>query len=312
MHRFEGNKLMVVGAGGQLGRELARRYRDFEMEALFLDRRQLDITHLSHVQKAVADCRPDLVINATAYNDVEGAETHPEDAFAVNGHGPDNLAKACASVDAALVHVSTDFVFDGSKRQPYVEQDPVTPLGIYGQSKAQGEQRVRSRLQRHLIIRTAWLYSEHGKNFVKTILRLAMEKPQLNVVADQWGCPTSAADLADAILSMARRLAGHSPPPWGTYHYCGEGEVTWHGFAAAIIATAADAKLPLTVLHPTAVSTAQYPSKVRRPSYSVLNCDKIGSNFGIPTRPWQASLTPVVHNIIAKQRGEVHGQTRNH
>src|SRR5207237_6952913 len=183
---------------------------------------------------AVQRERPDIVINAAAYTAVDRAEREAEAAFAVNATGPALLAAACKAAAIPLIHISTDYVFDGSKEGPYREDDPVNPLGAYGRSKAAGDRAVRAALAEHVILRTAWVYSAHGHNFVRTMLRLASERPVLRVVADQIGSPTSAADIAAAIGTIVQQIAG-GKAGWGTYHFAGAGAVTWHGFAAAIL-----------------------------------------------------------------------------
>ena len=213
------------------------------------------------------------VINAAAYTAVDRAESGSEAAFAVNREGPAHLADRCRKRGIPLIHVSTDYVFDGEKGKPYVEEDPIAPLGVYGKSKAAGEAEVRQRLPEHIIVRTAWLVGVHGHNFVKNMLRLGRERETLKVVSDQQGCPTFAADLADAILVMAKQAEIRKLVPWGTYHYCGRGETTWHGFAEAIFEIAGQyEKFALKNLLP--ISTAEYPTPVKRPANSVLDCTK--------------------------------------
>jgi dTDP-4-dehydrorhamnose reductase len=236
------------------------------------------------------------VINAAAYTAVDLAETEKKQAFEVNRDGPANLAGFCADAGIPLVHISTDYVFDGSKAGAYREDDPVAPIGVYGQSKAAGEAEVRRKIPEHLIVRTAWLYGVHGHNFVKTMLRLGREKKTLRVVDDQTGCPTYAADLARAILSMADHILAGKKTPWGTYHYCGAGSVTWCGFAQAIFkiaakheAFAAPSVIPIT--------SAEYPTPVKRPANSVLDCSKIAKQFGIQPRPWIDGLADMLEAL---------------
>jgi dTDP-4-dehydrorhamnose reductase len=227
---------------------------------------------------------------------VEKAESEPAMAFAVNREGPANLADRCRDRRIPLIHVSTDYVFDGTKQGPYVEEDPIAPLGVYGISKAAGEAEVRQRLPEHLIVRTAWLLGIHGHNFVKTILRLGRDRETLKVVSDQRGCPTFAADLADAILEMARQAEIGKLVPWGTYHYCGRGETTWHAFAEAIFEIARQHEM-FAVKQVMPISTAEYSTQVRRPANSVLDCSKVEKLFGIRTRPWREGLAEMIKQL---------------
>src|SRR5947208_6432633 len=231
-------KLLVLGAGGQVGRELCRRAWPAGYRLATFDRSDVDITREDSIAAAMQRERPDMVINAAAYTAVDRAETEPDAAWAANCTGPAQLAATCREAAVPLIHISTDYVFDGSKAGPYREDDPVNPLGVYGRCKEAGDRAIREALAEHVILRTAWVYSAHGHNFVKTMLRLAGERPVLRVVADQTGAPTGAADLAAAIARIAQRVvagnAGRDVDCWGTYHFTGAGAVTWHGFAEAI------------------------------------------------------------------------------
>lgn len=215
-------RIAVIGAKGQVGWELARRAPLLGHEALAWDMAELDITDAVAVDRALAVSGADAVINAAAYTAVDKAEQEPELAFAVNRDGPAHLAAACNRLHIPLLHISTDYVYDGNKPNPYVEDDPVAPLGVYGQSKAEGDDAVLRLLPRHLILRVSWVFGIHGHNFVKTMLRLAQEREELRVVADQFGCPTYAGDIADTLLELAGRTAEiDASGAWGTYHYCG-------------------------------------------------------------------------------------------
>ena len=288
-------KVLVLGAGGQVGRELCRLSWPARCEIAALDRAGLDIAERDAVFAAVERQRPDIVVNAAAYTAVDRAENERDAAWAGNCTGPANLASACRQAGIPLIHISTDYVFDGSKSGPYREDDPVNPLGVYGASKEAGEREVREALAEHVILRTAWVYSAHGHNFVKTMLRLAGERPVLRVVADQTGCPTSAADIAAAIAAIAQRLGETGSPPWGTYHFTNSGAVTWHGFAEAIF----DLATPWRGQPPRveAIPTAEYPTPARRPANSVLDCTRIGAAFGIEPRPWRAALAEIVREL---------------
>jgi len=289
-------KLLVLGARGQVGHELCRRAWPAGYSIAASDRDEIDITGHEPVFAAVAREHPDIVINAAAYTAVDRAESEPDAAWAGNCTGPANLAAACQEAAIPLIHLSTDYVFDGSKLGPYREDDRVKPLGVYGKSKEAGDRAVRDALPRHVILRTAWIYSAHGHNFVKTMLRLANERPVLRVVADQIGSPTSAGDIAAAIGDIVQQLnAGNSL--WGTYHFAGAGAVTWHGFAQAIFELASPWRGPPPPVE--AIATADYPTAARRPANSVLDCTRIGEAFGIVPRPWRAALAEVIGELYA-------------
>jgi dTDP-4-dehydrorhamnose reductase len=239
--------------------------------------------------------RPTVVVNAAAYTRVDLAEKEPEAARLGNEIGPGVIAEACAAARTPLIHISTDYVFDGSKHGPYAETDPVAPLGVYGATKAAGEEAVRKRLAEHLIIRTSWVYGAYGNNFLKTMLRLAGERDELRVVADQRGCPTSTGDIADAILQIAPRLCSDF---YGLYHFAGAGSASWHEFASRIV----DAQAPFTGRHPKviAITTADYPTPARRPANSVFDCGKFERTFGVSPRHWTTETDSVVKGLIAK------------
>ncbi|MEO1632504.1 MAG: dTDP-4-dehydrorhamnose reductase, partial [Bacteroidota bacterium] len=221
-------RVLIPGANGQVGRELVARAAQHDIEAMGLTRADLDLNDAKAVRAVVQAHQPDAVVNAAAYTAVDRAESEPDLAFAVNRDGPAALAAACADLGIPLVHFSTDYVFDGAKPEPYVEGDPAAPLGVYGQSKWEGEEAVRAALDRHLILRVSWVFSRHGGNFVKTMLRLGREREALRIVADQHGGPTPASAIADAAL-VTLRQASERNDDWGTYHFCGAPFTTWHG-----------------------------------------------------------------------------------
>lgn len=287
-------KLLVLGAGGQVGHELCRLAWPEGYRLAAFGHAGVDITRREAVVAAVAHERPDIVINAAAYTAVDRAESETDKAWAGNCTGPLNLAAVCHDAGIPLIHLSTDYVFDGSKKGPYREDDAVRPLGAYGQSKEAGERAVRGLLPQHVILRTAWVYSAHGHNFVKTMLRLAEGRPVLRVVADQQGSPTSAADIAAAIAAIARQIAAGNQR-WGTYNFAGAGAVSWHGFAEAIFALAAPWRGPPPRVEP--ITTAEYPTPARRPANSVLDCRLIGEAFGIVPRPWREALAEVIREL---------------
>jgi dTDP-4-dehydrorhamnose reductase len=288
-------KLLLLGAGGQVGRELRRLAwpRDWRLAAF--DHARLDIADGAAVFATIARERPDAVVNAAAYTMVDRAESDAETAWAANCAGPANLATACRERAIPFIHLSTDYVFDGSKSGPYREDDPVAPLGVYGDSKEAGERAVRAAHGEHVILRTAWIYSAHGNNFVKTMLRLAAERPVLRVVADQIGSPTSAGDIAAAIRAVLDHIAA-GRTAWGTYHFAGAGAVSWHGFAEATFELAAPWRGPPPRVE--AIATADYPTAARRPANSMLDCARIGAAYGIVPRPWRQALAAVIGQLF--------------
>ena len=288
--------ISIIGSNGQLGWELVRKAGRRGMQVLALDYPEIDIRDLASIDACFDSTKIELVINAAAYTAVDRAESESEAAFAVNREGPAHLADWCRKRGIPLIHVSTDYVFDGAKGKPYVEEDPIAPLGVYGESKAAGEAEVRQRLPEHIILRTAWLVGIHGHNFVKTMLKLGRQKETLRVVADQYGCPTIAADLAEAILEMVRQVEKNESSKWGTYHYCGAGKTTWHGLATAIFEIAGQYEKFL-VKNVVPISTEEYPTPVRRPANSVLDCSKIKEHFGIEARPWRESLMVMIEQL---------------
>jgi dTDP-4-dehydrorhamnose reductase len=288
--------LAIIGSNGQLGWELVRKGKARGLDILAQDYPEIDIRDFASIEAFFDSTKIDIVINAAAYTAVDRAESEPDAAFAVNRDGPAHLADRCRMHGIPLIHVSTDYVFDGTKTGAYIEGDPVAPLGVYGESKAAGEAEVRNRLSEHLILRTAWLCGVHGHNFVKTILKLGRERDTLKVVSDQFGCPTFAADLADAILKVVRQAEKNESVKWGIYHYCGAGKTTWYGFAKAIFELAGQYEKFL-VKNILPISTDEYSTPVKRPANSVLDCTKIERNFGIRPRPWRESLAEMIEQL---------------
>ena len=289
--------ILLTGANGQLGWEIQRRAAAHGLAVQGFTHTALDITDQSAVQRMVETRRPRFVVNAAAYTAVDKAESDADKAFAVNRDGPAHLAAACARTDIPLIHVSTDYVFDGQKAGPYREDDPVAPIGVYGASKRAGEQAVQGSGAKHVILRTAWVYGVHGNNFVKTMLRLAQDRDVLRVVDDQRGSPTFAADLAKAILALVGRLGGGgtADDAWGIFHCVGGGETTWCEFARCIFAEAGPrlAKVPRV----DAITTADYPTPARRPANSVLDGAKLQRIHGIALRPWPAALAEMLREL---------------
>jgi len=288
--------LLVLGAGGQLGREMIELAKERSVTAVGLDRAALDITDAAAVARAIERARPGLILNAAAYTAVDRAESEPEAAHRVNALGAEAIARGAASVGAALVHISTDYVFDGSKRAPYVESDPIAPLGVYGASKAEGEKRVRAVAPSHVILRTAWVFGRYGANFVKTVMGLARQRDRLRIVADQWGTPTSTRDIAEAVLAVRAALEAERTLS-GTYHFAGEGATTWHGFAEAIVAEQAKATGRAPPVE--AITTADYPTAARRPANSALDSALFSVTFGYRAQPWRNRMIEMVASLLA-------------
>jgi len=299
-------RILVFGATGQVGHEVRRAAWPRSYEILALDRAAADIAKPTEVSAVIAQQRPDLVLNLAAYTAVDRAEGEPETAWAVNSAGAAHIAAACGESTTALIHLSTDYVFDGSKPGPYREDDEIKPLGVYGQSKEAGERAVRAAMARHVILRTAWVYSAKGTNFVKTMLRLGAERPVLRVVADQRGCPTAAADIAAALVVIVTEIE-HGRAVWGTFHYAGSGSTSWHGFAEKIIDLATQCGAWPVASKPRVepITTDQYPTPARRPLNSVLDCRKIAEVFGISAPPWKTSVEPVVRELLEEPAGRL-------
>lgn len=297
VHADSKMKILVTGARGQLGRELMDLAAAAGASLTGIDLPDHDIADRAGMAALFGELQPNLVINAAAYTQVDRAESEPQAAERGNHTGPALLAEICRRHDVPMVHVSTDFVFDGRQRTPYTPDTPPAPLSVYGRTKAAGERAVGRRLHRHLIVRTAWLYRAGGTNFVTTMLRLGRERAAIRVVADQFGSPTCAADLAPALLSMGLQ-ATERDGPWGTFHYCGEGVTSWHGFAGAVFEEARN-YTDLAVTDVKAIASSEYPAAARRPAYSALDCSSTTACFGIRPRPWKTSLAETVRKLLA-------------
>lgn len=291
-------RILLTGSSGQVGHELVRLAEELGWSIVALRHEELDIRDEMAVNHVVREQR-DLaaVINAAAYTAVDRAEEESELAFGVNCDGPGYLATACAEVGIPLLHLSTNYVFDGEKTSPYLETDAAAPVNTYGASKLGGEERVRERLERHLIVRTSWVFSPHGNNFVKTILRLGRERDTLTIVADQHGCPTAARDIAVAIAKLVLRISETRFDSWGTYHYCGAPPTNWFEFAQEIFRyTGVREEIRVCELRP--IPSSMYPTPAARPAYTVLDCTRIRRVFGLDRPPWKARLGETVDRII--------------
>ncbi len=285
--------ILVTGSNGQLGQELqelSKRFGDYRFH--FYNRSELDIADALQVTTILQETKPDYCINCAAYTAVDKAESERDLAFAINASGPAHLAAACKQTGTRFLHVSTDYVFEGSGSEPYREEDVTGPLGVYGASKLEGEAKAMEANPDAVIIRTSWVYSIYGANFVKTMLRLMDTKPGISVVADQWGSPTWAADLAAAIMTII------SSSTWipGVYHYSNEGRINWFQFAEEIRSYTHSA---CTV---TPITTEQYPTPAPRPKNSLLSKDKIRQAYGLVIHPWQQSLHACLDRLAADKR----------
>lgn len=292
-------RVLILGTPGQLGHELMKAAWPAGTELAGRAHPEFDMARPEDVDAAVADGDWDVVVNATAYTAVDKAESERDLAYAVNAAGVERLALACKAKGVPLIHVSTDYVFDGTKPhpEPYVETDPVCPVNVYGASKEAGEALLRAAWERHVILRTSWVYAAHGANFVKTMLRFGRERPEMRVVDDQYGAPTAAADLAAAIVKIAVQTAGKTDAPWGTYHLTGTGWTTWAGFAEHIFQRLERSEGKRPTLH--RIAAAEYPTPAARPANSRLDCAKIKAAFGIETPLWRESLDRVLDELLA-------------
>jgi dTDP-4-dehydrorhamnose reductase len=293
-------EILLTGAGGQLGWDVQRRSTVHGVAVHGVAHAELDITDADAVSRVIDERRPRVVVNAASYTAVDKAESDALRAYAANADGPRNLARACFNAGIPLIHVSTDYVFDGTKAGPYTEDDPTGPLSVYGASKLAGEHAIADSGVRHIILRTAWMYGLHGQNFVKTMLRIGREREVLRVVDDQHGCPTYAGDFADAVITLAKRLV--EAPVFdhhlGVFHCSGSGEATWCAFARRIFELAGPrlARIPRVE----AISSAEFPTTVRRPSNSVLDCSRLARVHGIALRSWPDALAEMLETALAQ------------
>ncbi|MGJ3251178.1 MAG: dTDP-4-dehydrorhamnose reductase [Elainellaceae cyanobacterium] len=289
--------ILLVGAQGQVGQELQDTLTAIG-NVVSMNRSQLDLTHTDSIRAVIRDVVPDIIVNAAAYTAVDAAETDVDLAKAVNAIAPTIMAEEAQKAKALLVHFSTDYVFDGQKNTPYTEDDPPNPLGVYGETKLLGEDGIRRMCDRHLILRTAWVYGAKGKgNFVKTMLRLGAEREDLRVVFDQVGTPTWARDIANTaawLIPLERR--GDARP--GVYHVTNSGVTSWYDFAVSIFEEARQLGMPLTVNHVTPITTADYPMPAQRPMYSILSNQKISTVLGTTLPHWRHSLRDMLRELV--------------
>jgi dTDP-4-dehydrorhamnose reductase len=288
--------ILVTGGTGQVGHALAALDWPADITLHLPPRGELDIASEASIRAAFAARDYAAVINPAAHTAVDRAEEEAVAAFAANAHGPAVLAELCAAADIPLVHVSTDYVFDGAGSDFRDEDDPVRPLGVYGASKLAGELAVAAVAPRHVTLRTAWVLSAHGVNFLKTMLRLGAERDTLGIVADQYGCPTSAYDIAEALSTIVLRMLDDPAAPRGTYHFVNAGDASWHDLATEIFALAGarGQHVPTTV---TPLPSSAYPTRATRPANSRLSTTRIADAFGIVPRPWQAAVADILDRL---------------
>ncbi|KJH87166.1 dTDP-4-dehydrorhamnose reductase [Pseudomonas fluorescens] len=279
-------RVLINGQHGQVSRELSRRLHNVD-ELIVMGRDQLDLAKPDLIRETVRGIRPDLIINAAGYTGVDQAEREPEAAFALNAVAPGILAEEALALDVPLIHYSTDYVFDGSKTEPYNEEDIPNPLGIYGKSKLAGERAIAAVDGKYVILRTSWVYSTHGHNFLLTMQRLLQERSELRIVDDQIGAPTWAGSVANSTLAIIEEWQ-RGNEKWGTYHLTAQGQVSWFGFAQAIRDALQRQGKPAATLLP--ISSAEYPAKAARPLNSRLDCSKLENDWCVSQPHWQESL----------------------
>ncbi|MGB3298709.1 MAG: dTDP-4-dehydrorhamnose reductase [Phormidesmis sp.] len=290
-------RILLVGARGQVGQEIAKALaqRPALGAVTLLDRQSLDLTDLAAIAHTITALQPSLIINAAAYTAVDKAESEPELAYRINAEAPKALAQSAAACGAALIHISTDYVFAGTAGSPRTEADATEPVSVYGKTKLAGEAAIRQVLKDHIILRTAWVYGAQGKgNFLKTMLRLGKERDELSVVSDQIGSPTWAKDIAEILVQLSAGLSedadNFTTEVSGTYHFTNSGVASWYDFALAIFEEAKKQGIPLKVRTVNPIATADYPTPATRPAYSVLNCQKIAKTLGHSAPYWRDSL----------------------
>ena len=280
-------KILITGQHGQVSRELQLRLQGLG-ELVVLGRDQLDLAEAEHIRQQVRAHRPNLIINAAAHTAVDLAESEPDAAFAINAIAPGILAEEAKALGIPLIHYSTDYVFDGSKPAPYRESDTPNPLGVYGQSKLAGEQAIAAVGGEYLILRTSWVYSNHGKNFLLTMQRLLQEKPQMRIVADQIGAPTWAGSIANSTRALIERWQAGEPGEWGIYHLSAQGETSWFGFAEAIGDHLRQQGKACAELEP--IPSSAYPTPAKRPLNSRLDCSRLQQQWHVSQPHWQDAL----------------------
>ena len=297
-------KVLITGAGGQVGKEIMQIKKNFDIQLIGLKHNELDVTDSVSILKALNTHLPDLLINAAAYTDVEKAESEMELAYDVNRLGAKKIAEICFDRRIPLIHLSTDYVFDGKKKQPYTEWDTENPINTYGRSKFEGEVAIRSILNKHLILRTRWVFGVYGKNFVKTMLRLQKNGDPLQLISDTYGCPSGAADIAMVIMRLAYIINKNKGIKWGTYHYCGDHSTNWYSFAKEIFEEVSKVTgQPIPKILP--ISAKYYSPALQRPVNTALNCEKIEETFNIKPCHWKKGVNEVVNSLLKTEKCKV-------
>jgi len=294
--------LLIFGKTGQLAQSLAGLAQSSNIPVTATARDTVDITDKSSIESVIKTVRPRLVVNAAAYTAVDLAETERDQAEQANTLAPGLVAEVCANSKVPMIHISTDYVFDGCKLKPYIESDQLSPVSVYGQTKAAGEARVRDALEQHVILRTSWVYSRFGRNFVKTMINLAATQPEISVVADQTGCPTAADDVSSAIITVYQAMQ-QGITAWGTYHFAGTGITTWYDFAVRVI----DAQSAITGHCPQMrpISSREYPTAAQRPQNSALSSDLFARKFGYRARPWHLAVKQTVDQLLKGKHSDI-------
>ena len=293
-------RILVAGGQGQVGSALAQQGREKGLDLVAMGRSDLDITNAGSIATTFKKYQPELLINAAAYTAVDKAELEAELAFAINETAVALLADACATANIPLLHISTDYVFDGSKEGLYSENDPVNPLAVYGKSKEAGERALRERVERHIILRTSWVFGVQGNNFVKTMVHLARERERLTVVADQFGGPSSARGIAEALLAIAAQYEKAGAVAWGTYHYCQKPYVSWHQFAQAILERATGMGLVDHSVEVAPIPSSNFPTPVKRPANSRLDTTALKNTFNFYDSNWDEDVGRVLTALLQK------------
>jgi dTDP-4-dehydrorhamnose reductase len=290
-------RILVFGGAGQVGHAFAEAKPAEGWNVVALSHEQADINDPASVERAIRDHKPSYIVNAASYTAVDKAESERDICMRINRDGAGIVARAAAATKTPLIHLSTDYVFDGSKSGPWNEDDTPAPLSVYGASKTAGEQEVRANLVQHVIVRTSWAFGIHGRNFVKTMLELAKTRDEIRIVADQHGRPTAAADIARGMIALAVRLQTRMPQrPWGTFHFAGKRATTWFKFAEAIFDEAEQRGMKVPTLVP--IPTSGYPTPAKRPANSVLDCAKIESTYGVIPQLWSVGLAACLDRLI--------------
>ncbi len=289
-------KLLITGCKGQVGSELVLLAKGYGFEPIGFTREQLDITSAEAIAQALAQTQPAVLINAAAYTAVDRAESESEQAFLINDTGPQRLAEACAQLGLPLLHISSDYVFDGSLNRPYLETDPVAPISVYARSKEAGESQVRRALKPHIILRTSWVFSKTGACFPRTILNAAQRRSELKVVNDQFGGPTSARSIAEILLKLCEKYRSQGQLEWGTYHFSQQPYVSWFEFATQTIELAKQAGVIKPTVSVVPCSSSEFPTPVTRPRNSRLDCGKMAAYVEQAISHWHSDLEDLIAN----------------